>query len=341
MFGKNKENGLILFLKQKAGGLDKRILLPEVSDERVLEAACLVARETSVKVVLLGARAQFEGILPARVLNKIDFIDPKNKQLQLKFASKLYELRSAKGMTIDEARNLVVNPIYFSVLALYEGMVDGVVAGAVTHTADVLRPAFQIVRARKDVGLVSSVIALDTKNVNFGENGVLILADPGVVVDPTADELAQITVESSKTAKAVFGFNDPRVALLSFSTKDGGNKISEQVQKVKDAFLKVRRLDSSVKVDGELQVDSAIVPSVAAKKCAKSDVAGKANVLIFPDLNSGNISYKLASRIAGVRAIGPILQGLCKPVNDVSRGATAEEIYLAILITAIQAENNG
>ena len=340
MFGKNKDSAVVSLLKQKAEGIKARILLPEVTDERVLEAAVLATKHSGVVVVLLGKREKFDGIIPKKALSKMDFIDPKDKQLQIRLASLLYELRSHKGMTVDEAREKVADPMYFSMLLLQAGMVDGVVAGAVTHTADVLRPAFQIVRAKEDVGIVSSVMLVDTKNPAIGENGLLVMGDCGVVVDPTVDELAAIAVQSAATAKELFDFNEPRVALLSFSTKDGGNKISEPVQKVKDAFLKIRRLDSKLAVDGELQVDSALSAEVAKQKCPNSKVAGRANVLVFPDLNSGNIGYKLAARVGGAEAVGPVLQGLNRPVNDLSRGATAEEIYLEILITAIQAENN-
>jgi len=315
-------------------------LLPESTDARVLEAALIAINENVCNICLLGSEKDYAGIIPKKYLSKIEFIDKSNKQLQLKYASKLYELRAGKGMTLDEAMQKITDPMYFSILALKCGDVNGVAAGAVTHTADVLRPAFQIIKAKEGVEVVSSVFAMDTKNLNFGENGILILGDCGVVENPTDNELACIAIESAKTAKEVFDIVDPKVALLSYSTKSNAEKVSEQIQKVKSAFLKVRRKNSALKIDGELQVDSALVPEVAKLKCPHSAIGGKANVLVFPNLDSGNISYKLAARVAGAETVGPILQGLNAPVNDISRGATAEEIFMAICVTAIQADAN-
>ena len=331
---------MFLYLSSKAKASQAKILLPETADERVLQAAIIAAKQNVAKIVLLGKKEKFVGVMPNKYLAAFEFIDPKNKELQMKYASLLYNLRKEKGMTIDEAMQKISNPLYFSTLALKSGDVDGIVAGAVSHTADVLRPAFQIIKAKPGTEVVSSIFAMETKSAEFGENGLLILGDCGVIENPDENQLASIAIESAKTAKEVFGFSEPKVAMLSYSTKSTSENVSDQIKKVKDAFLLVRRKDSSLAVDGELQVDSALVPSVAELKCPHSKLKGRANVLIFPDLNSGNIAYKLAARISGAKTVGPILQGLNKPVNDVSRGATAEEIFLAICVTAIQADAN-
>lgn len=338
MFGKNKSQTFSDKLLLRAGGSEAKILLPEATDERVIEAAAMAVSRGLCNVVLLGKRSIFEGVLPSKILNKIQFLDPNDSALQLKYASKLYELRKEKGMTIEEAAQKVCQKMYFSVLALKCGDVDGIVAGATTHTADVLRPALQIIKTAEGIKTASSCFVIETKNKNYGENGVLIFGDCGVVENPTSEQLCDIAIACANSAKTVASFDQPKVALLSYSTKSQNQNNSEQIQKVKDAFLAIRRKDSSLLVDGELQVDAALVPEVANQKCPHSALGGKANVLVFPDLNSGNISYKLVARLAGATAIGPIVQGLAKPVNDVSRGATSTEILLAMAVTALQAQ---
>lgn len=337
MFGKKRDQSFYDRLLENASGVSCRVLLPESTDPRVLSAAAMAAVKGVGQVVLLGSSERFSGVLSRSVLKKIQFLDPNSKELQLKYASKLVELRGAKGVTAEMARSMVLQPMYFACLALKCGDVDGVVAGAVTHTADVLRPAFQIIKTAEGQSVASSCMILECANKQIGEDGVIVMGDCGVVEEPSAEQLADIAVQSAGTAKAIAGFSTPRVALLSYSTKATGESVPQGVQKVKDAFLLVRRKNSQLVVDGELQVDAALVPEVAKAKNPHGNIKGNANVLIMPDLNAGNISYKLAARVSGAKSIGPIVQGLALPVNDVSRGATAEEILGAVAVTVLQA----
>ena len=336
MFGKKKNDSFFWGLLARASGSSAKILLPESTDERVLECAAMATEQNICKIVLLGSAEKFVGVLPKTVLKKIEFLNPSSKELQLKYATKLVKLRGHKGVTNEIAQKLVCLPMYFSVLALKCGDVDGVVAGAITATPDVLRPAFQIVKTAPGQSIASSCMIVETKNPNLGENGVLLFADCGVVEFPSAEELCDIALQTAESAKDIAGFATPRVALLSYSTKSNAEKLSEGVQKVKDAFLLLRRKNSALIADGELQVDSALVPEVAKRKCPHSEVKGRANVLVMPNIEAGNIAYKIAGTIAGATTIGPIVQGLDKPVNDVSRGASAQEILGAVAVTVLQ-----
>ena len=325
-------------LIEKAKHTEKRIVLTESEDERVLTAAESAASMDLCKVYLLGKESELASRFSAEALKNIVFIDTtEENDKQKEYANLLYELRKAKGMTEEKALETVKkDKLAYAMLMLKSEDADGVVSGAITHTADVLRPAFQIVKMKPGVSKVSSVFIMESPNENFGENGFMIFADCGVNPNPTDEDLAEIAVLSSETAKAICGM-DPKVAMLTYSTKSGDEMQDENVCKVKRAVEILKTKAPELKVDGELQADAAIVPSVAKLKAPGSTVAGHANTLIFPDLNAGNIGYKLVQRLAGVKAVGPILQGLNKPVNDLSRGTTADEIVLCMAITALQA----
>lgn len=326
-------------LIEKAKGTAKRIVLTETEDARVLEAANKAAEMNLCKVYLLGNEEKLKNNFSAKALENITFVDIADaNEKQTTYISTLFELRKAKGMTEEKATELVKNDkLTYAMLMIKCGDADGVVSGAITHTADVLRPAFQIVKVKPGVSKVSSVFIMESPNENYGENGFLIFADCGVNPNPTDEDLAEIAMLSSETAKTICGMQ-PRVALLTYSTKSGDEMTDENVCKVKRALEILKTKAPDLAVDGELQADAALVPSVAKLKAPTSTVAGKANVLIFPDLNAGNIAYKLVQRLAGVQAVGPILQGLNAPVNDLSRGTSADEIVLCMAITALQAK---
>ena len=330
----NVFDGLI----EKARHTGKRIILTETEDARVIEAAGKAAELDLCKVVLLGKEEELSSSFTSAALENIVFIDPSvENEKQKEYINTLYELRKAKGMTEEMAEKQVkTDKLVYADLMLKAGDADGLVAGAITHTADVLRPAFQIVKMKPGVSKVSSVFIMESPNENYGENGFMVFADCGVNPNPTDADLAEIAVLSSETAKTICGM-DPKVAMLTYSTKSGDEMTDENVCKVKRALAMVKEKAPELKIDGELQADAALVPSVAKLKAPESTVAGHANVLIFPDLNAGNIGYKLVQRLAGVKAVGPILQGLNKPVNDLSRGTTADEIVLCMAITVLQA----
>ena len=322
-----------------AVGSNTKIILTESEDARVLEAAEKAASTNLCKVVLMANKTETEGKFSNEALKNIIFVDvnEENENTQ-KYANLLFELRKAKGMTEEAAKQQVKNKLVYANLMLVSGVADGIVSGAITHTADVLRPAFQITKMKAGISKVSSVFIMEAPE-GYGENGFLIFGDCGVNPNPTAEDLAEIAILSSETAKAICGMN-PRVALLSYSTKSGDEMTDENVVKVKKAYEILKEKAPELEVDGELQADAALVSSVAKLKAPDSNVAGKANVLIFPDLNAGNIAYKLVQRLAGVSAVGPILQGLKRPVNDLSRGTSADEIVLAMAITVLQAKSN-
>ncbi len=326
-------------LIKKASHSGKKIVLTETEDERVISAAKRAAGLDLCHVLLLGEENELKPKFTAKELKNVEFIDiAKNVFLQEKYSTLLYELRKAKGMTEEEAKQKVKNDkLTFAMLMIKSGDADGVVSGAITHTADVLRPAFQIVKVKPGINKVSSVFIMESPNENYGENGFLIFADCGVNPNPTDEELAEIGLVSAETARQICGIK-PKVAFLTYSTKSGDEMTDENVVKVKRACEILKQKAPDLEFDGELQADAALVPSVAKLKCPNSTVAGHANVLIFPDLNSGNIAYKLVSRLGGLKAVGPILQGLNAPVNDLSRGTTADEIVLCMAITVLQAK---
>lgn len=320
-----------------AMGSTARIVLPEGHDQRVIEAAEKAASMGLCKIILLGDKITLATRFSKKALKNITIIDPKSQGKRREmYANSLYQLRKDKGMTVDVAMEKLKDNLTYAMMMLKSEDAEGVVAGAVRESADVLRAAFQIIKPRANISKVSSAMIMEMPQTSsLGNNGMMVFADCAVNENPTDEELADIASLSAETAKGICNIK-PIVALLNYTTHADENVDIERVQKVKRAVKILRRKNPSLICDGELQVDAALNPEVAERKCRDSVVEGKANVLIFPDIASGNIGYKLVQRIAGVRAIGPILQGLNKPVNDLSRGCTADEIVLNIAITILQ-----
>ena len=316
----------------------QRIVLPESLEERTLTAADHALADGLADIILIGNEQEIFALadkLNLKHVDKATIIDPANSPKTEEYAQLLFQLRQKKGMTIEEARRKVMDPLYFGCLIIKNGDADGQISGALSTTGDTLRPALQIIKCAPGVSCVSGAMLLITQAPEYGEDGVLVVGDVAVTPVPDAAQLAQIAVCTAQTAKSVAGFSDPRVALLSFSTK--GSAKHEVVDKVVEATRLAHELDPSLKLDGELQADAALVPSVGSKKAPGSDIAGKANVLVFPCLEVGNISYKLVQRLGHAEAIGPILQGIARPVNDLSRGCSVDDIYKMVAITACQA----
>lgn len=316
----------------------KRIVLPEGTEERNLKAADMIIADGLAKIILLGNPEEVNAKAKALGLANIGnatIIDPTDNTNIDKYAPLFFELRKSKGISMDDARRYTANELYFGCLMVKAGDADGMVSGAIHTTGDVLRAAFQVIKTRPGINTVSGAfIMLLPEDSPYGENGLMVFADCAVVPDPDAAQLAQIAVCTAETAREIAGI-DPHVAILSFSTK--GSAKHERVDKVIEATRIAREMAPSLHLDGELQTDAAIVPEVAKLKAPHSDVAGKANVLIFPSLEVGNIAYKLVQRLAGAEAVGPLLQGLAAPVSDLSRGCSAEDIYKTIIMTASQA----
>ena len=316
----------------------QRIVLPEAEEERTLCAADRVLADDIANIILIGNPEKVHALAKEKGLTHIDkatLIDPENYERSEEMAEKLAELRKSKGMTIEEARKLVKNPLYLGCMIIKTEGADGQISGALSTTGDTLRPALQIIKCSPGITCVSGAMLMITKQPQYGENGVLVIGDVAVTPMPDAAQLSQIAVCTAQTAKSVAGFADPRVAMLSFSTK--GSAKHEVVDKVVEATKLAKELDPSLKIDGELQADAALVPGVGAKKAPGSDIAGKANVLVFPNLEVGNIGYTLVQRLGDAVAIGPILQGIARPVNDLSRGCSIDDVYYMVAITACQA----
>lgn len=329
---------LISEIVARAKANPQRIVLPEGTEERTLTAADRALADGVANLIILGNSAEIKALADKLGLKNIDkatIIDPENHPKKEEYAQLLCELRKKKGMTIEEARKLVLDPLYLGCLIIKSGDADGQLAGARNTTGNVLRPALQIIKTAPGITCVSGAMLLITKTPQYGENGVLVVGDVAVTPAPDADQLSQIAVCTARTAQAVAGFEDPRVAMLSFSTK--GSAKHEVVDKVVEALGLAKKLDPTLKIDGELQADAALVPSVGASKAPGSEIAGKANVLVFPNLEVGNIAYKLVQRLGNADAIGPILQGIARPVNDLSRGCSVDDVYKMIAITANQA----
>ena len=316
----------------------QRIVLPEAEEERTLRAADRVLADELANIILIGNPEAIKADAEKYGLTNIDkatIIDPLNNPRSEEYAELLAELRKKKGMTIEQARELVKNPLYLGCMIIKTEGADGQISGALSTTGDTLRPALQIIKCAPGITCVSGAMLLITKQPQYGENGVVVVGDVAVTPMPDANQLAQIAVCTAQTAKSVAGFEDPRVAMLSFSTK--GSAQHEVVDKVVEATQLAREMAPELKIDGELQADAALVPSVGAKKAPGSDIAGNANVLVFPNLEVGNIGYKLVQRLGDAIAIGPILQGIARPVNDLSRGCSVDDIYYMVAITACQA----
>lgn len=329
---------LIKKIIERAKNSKQRIVLPEAEEERTLIAADRVLADGIADIILIGNPQKVNALAEEKGLTNIGkatLIDPEHCDKSEEYAQLLAELRKKKGMTIEEARRLVRNPLYLGCMIIKTGDADGQVSGALSTTGDTLRPALQIIKTAPGITCVSGAMLLITDKPEFGENGILVVGDVAVTPVPDANQLAQIAVSTAHTARAVAGFKDPRVAMLSFSTK--GSAKHEVVDKVVEATQLAKQMEPTLKIDGELQADAALVPSVGAKKAPGSDIAGNANVLVYPNLEVGNISYKLVERLGGAVAIGPILQGIARPVNDLSRGCSIDDIYYLVAITACQA----
>lgn len=319
----------------------KTIVLPEAEDIRTLEAASIVLKQQFANIILIGNE---EEILNKANKNGLDIsaikiINPKTSNKYNEYVQTLYELRKNKGMTIDKAKELVLDPVYFGMLMVKDNneIADGLVSGAIHSTSDTLRPALQILRTAKGTKLVSAFFVMVVPDCQYGENGTFVFGDCGLNQNPTAEELSEIAISSAKSFKQLVQ-KDAKVAMLSYSTYGSAN--SDLTQKVINATKFVREKQPDLLIDGELQLDAAIISEVANFKAPGSNLKGDANVLIFPDLNSGNIGYKLVQRFAKAEAYGPLCQGIAKPVNDLSRGCTSKDIVGVIAITAVQAQNN-
>ena len=323
---------------ERAKSYKQRIVLPEATEERTLRAADRAIGDELAEIILIGNPDVIRELANKWGLKHIDkatIIDPLNHPKAEEYAELLTELRKRKGMTIEKARELVKNPLYLGCLIIKTEGADGQISGAESTTGDTLRPALQIIKCSPQVSVVSGAMVLITKETQYGDNGVLVMGDVAVTPSPTSDQLAQIAYCTAETAKAVARIDDPRVAMLSFSTKGSANH--ELVNRVTEATRLAHEYYPQLNVDGELQADAALVPDVAATKAPDSPIAGKANVLVVPNLEVGNIGYKLVQRLGDAVAIGPILQGIARPVNDLSRGCSIDDIYYMIAITACQA----
>ena len=326
-------------IKQRAKQDIKTIILPEAEDKRVLEAASKVIKESFAKIILIGDKDQVEKDSKENNidLSGVEIIDIKTSTRKQEYAQKLFELRQAKGMTEVEASKLIEEPIYYGMMMLKLGEADGLVSGAAHSTSNTLRPALQILKTAPNTKLVSAFFVMCVPNCEYGEHGTFVYGDSGLVENPNSDELSEIAISSAKSFKNLVGA-EPKVAMLSYSTY--GSAKSELTEKVIEATKLVKEKNPDLIVDGELQVDAAIIPEVSKSKAPGSIVEGNANVLIFPDLNAGNIGYKLTQRLAKAEAYGPLCQGIAKPVNDLSRGCSADDIAGVVAITAVQAAQN-
>lgn len=320
---------------EKAKRREKTIVFPEAGfSERTVEAAKIISKKQMAKVILIGDESALD--LKYKNLKGVEIINPKTYAHTDVIAANFYNLRKEKGVTEQQAKEIVLNPLYFASMLVYGGYADGMVAGAESSTSDVIRPALQIIKAKEKGGKVSSCFVIAGKNKMLGKDKTMVIGDCGLNQNPTEDELVEIAYQCAQTAINVCEI-EPRVAFLSYSTK--GSAKNEMVDKVANAAKKFKEKYPEIQSDGELQLDAALIESVGKKKAPQSTVAGRANVLIFPDLNAGNICYKAIQYFGGVTAVGPLLQGLAKPVNDLSRGCSVNDIVLSAAITILQCED--
>ncbi len=322
-------------IKEKAKLSIKTIVLPESTDIRVIEAARKVTDEGFAKVILVGNKEEIEKVAGNINLSDILIVNPLTSEKKDEYINAFYELRKAKGMTIEKATEVLKDNIYFGTMMVKMGDADGLVAGSICSTADTLRPSLQILKTAPGVKLVSSFFIMNVPNSKYGEEGMFLFSDCGLNVNPNEEELSEIAISSAKSWKSLTN-KEARIAMLSYSTF-GSAPLTDMTSKVINATKLVKEKAPDLMVDGEMQLDASLVPEVASKKAPNSDVAGKANILIFPDLNAGNIGYKLVQRLANAEAYGPITQGIAKPVNDLSRGCSSDDIVGVVAITAVQA----
>ncbi|MBP7460074.1 MAG: phosphate acetyltransferase [Candidatus Delongbacteria bacterium] len=327
---------LLQSFRNKAQKAYKTIVLPEGCEPRTIKAAAIIHQHKLARVILVGNAAEMKKIAAEQDvnLNGIDQVDPETSTHLNAYTEKFYELRKSKGITPEEARKTILDPVYYATMMVYAGDADGLVSGAQHSTADTIRPALQIIKTMPGISIVSSAFIMLVPDCEYGENGMFIFADCAVNPNPNADQLAEIAISSAENARVLCSM-EPRVAMLSFSTQ--GSAKHELVDKVQQAVKIAQQKAPQLKLDGELQADAAIIDRVGKQKAPGSPIAGQANVLVFPDLQSGNIGYKLVERLAKAQAIGPFLQGLKKPVNDLSRGCSVDDIVNVVTITAVQA----
>lgn len=328
---------LIQSIHDKAIKNPKKIVLPEGTEERTLKAADIILQKGIAQLILIGNKEEILALSQKHNLqhiNKAEIIDPLTHPNKEKYIQLLLEIRKSKGLERAEAEKLVENPLYLSTLIIKNGDADGEVAGADNATGNVLKPAFQIIKTLPGINVVSGAFIMIMKDEKWGDDGIMIFADCAVHPEPTAEELAQIAVCSGHTALSIAGI-EPRIAMLSFSTK--GSAKHERVDKVVKATALAKEMEPSFMIDGEIQADAAIIEAIGKKKAPDSPVAGKANILVFPNLETGNIAYKLVERLAGASAVGPVLQGMAAPINDLSRGCSVDDIVNLVAITVNQA----
>ena len=336
----NGTPSLLREIKTKAAARKKTIVLCEGEDKRVIEAAAKITEEGIAKIVLIGNEEECKKVAPEVDLTGITLVDPLTSEKTAEYANILYEARKAKGMTEEQAKEQAKDRTMFGALMLKAGDVDGYVSGACHSTANTLRPGLQVVKTAPGIKTVSSCfIMIAPEKHKYNPDGVAVFADCAINIEPTAEQLADIAVSSAKTAKAIAGL-EPRVAMLSFSTKGSGNddKFTQTVPKVQKATELAKAMAPELALDGEFQFDAAVAPEVGQLKAPGSKVAGHANVFVFPNINAGNIGYKIAQRFGGYMAIGPVCQGFAKPLNDLSRGCSVEDIVATVAVTALQAE---
>ncbi len=323
-------------IKEKAKQSSKHIVLPEGTEPRTLEAASIILKEGLAKITLIGNPEEINRMAEKKQLDisKANIVNPKEHEKKEAYADLMVEIRKNKGLTKEKALELIEDPLYLGVMMIKAGDADGEVAGAMNATGNVLRPAFQFVKTAPGISVVSGAFIMILNDKEFGEEGIMVFADCAVHPNPTAKELAEIAVATGKTTRAIAGF-EPKIAMLSFSTK--GSAKHEMVDKVVEATNLAKQMAPDMQIDGELQADAAIIPAIGSKKAPGSTIAGQANVLVFPTLETGNIAYKLVQRMARAEAIGPVLQGMAAPINDLSRGCSVSDIVNLVAITANQA----